>query len=78
MATRCRRRPVLWSAGPQVNGKPVAGCAGLTNPCSFLPDSASILSQMADELTDYIWSKGTLNFSIDQPPPVDRVRRHVN
>ncbi len=61
----------------KVSGRPVAGYAAFKNHCSFLPHSGSILSQLAEELTGYTWSKGTLQFAPDQPPPADLVARLV-
>jgi uncharacterized protein YdhG (YjbR/CyaY superfamily) len=61
----------------KVNGKAVAGYAAFKNHCSYFPHSGSILSQMADDVTAYTWSKGTLQFPADHPPPADLVRRLV-
>lgn len=61
----------------KVDGRPVAGYAAFKNHCSYFPHSGSVLSQMAEELTDYAWSKGTLQFPTNQPPPADLVRRLV-
>jgi uncharacterized protein YdhG (YjbR/CyaY superfamily) len=52
-----------------IEGKPVAGYAYSKNHCSYFPHSGSILPAMADELTSYEWSKGTLRFPTDQPLP---------
>jgi uncharacterized protein YdhG (YjbR/CyaY superfamily) len=61
----------------KVDGKPVAGYAYLKNHCSYFPHSGSVLSEMADELGDYEWSKGTLRFPVDAPPPEALIRRLV-
>ena len=61
----------------KVNGKPVAGYAAFKTHCSYFPHSGSILAEIADELTDYEWSKGTLKFPIDQPPPAALLGRLV-
>lgn len=58
----------------KVNGKPVAGYAAFKNHCSYFPHSGSILQEIADELSSYDWSKGTLKFPTDEPPPGDLVR----
>jgi uncharacterized protein YdhG (YjbR/CyaY superfamily) len=36
-----------------------------------------VLSQLADELTGYDWSAGTLRFPVDRPLPETLVRRLV-
>lgn len=61
----------------KVGGKAVAGYAHFKNHCSYFPHSGSILPQVADELDDYEWSKGTLKFPVDQPPPKALVGRLV-
>jgi uncharacterized protein YdhG (YjbR/CyaY superfamily) len=52
-----------------VGGKPVAGYAWTTRHCSYYPHSGAVLSELADELGGYDWSKGTLRFPIDEPLP---------
>jgi len=60
-----------------VHGTPVAGYAYFKKHCGFYPHSGSVLDQLAEELTGYEWSKGTLKYPIDQPLPKDLVRRIV-
>jgi uncharacterized protein YdhG (YjbR/CyaY superfamily) len=52
-----------------VRGKPVAGYAWAKHQCSYDPHSGAVLSELADELDGYAWSRGTLRFPIDEPLP---------
>lgn len=61
----------------KVNGKAVAGYAYFKNHCSYFPHSGSVLPELSDALDGYSWSKGTLQFPIDQPLPEPLVRRLV-
>lgn len=44
---------------------------------SFYVMSASLLSDLAEELTGYGTSKGTIRFDVDNPPPPALIRRIV-
>ncbi len=61
----------------KVKGKAVAGYAHFKNHCSYFPHSGSVFPELADELTGYRWSKGTLQFPVDRPLPMPLVRRLV-
>jgi uncharacterized protein YdhG (YjbR/CyaY superfamily) len=61
----------------KVEGKPIAGYAYFTNHCSYFPHSGSVLSELADDLQAYDWSKGTLKFPVDEPLPSPLVARLV-
>ena len=60
-----------------VDGAVVAGYAYFTNHCGYYPHSDSVLASLADDLTGYDWSKGTLRFPIDEPLPEPLVARLV-
>jgi uncharacterized protein YdhG (YjbR/CyaY superfamily) len=60
-----------------VGGQPVAGYAWARHHCSYHPHSGAVLSQVADELEGYDWSKGTLRFPIDEPLPRQLTARLV-
>jgi uncharacterized protein YdhG (YjbR/CyaY superfamily) len=60
-----------------VGGKPVAGYAWAKRHCSYYPHSGAVLSELADELESYDWSKGTLRFPVDQPLPRQLTARLV-
>lgn len=60
-----------------VEGKPVAGYAWAKQHCSFYPHSGAVLTEIADELDGYDWSKGTLRFPVDAPLPRELVVRLV-
>ena len=61
----------------KVGGKAVAGYAYFKQHCSYFPHSGSVLQELEDELEDYRWSKGTLQFSIGAPLPEALVRQLV-
>lgn len=61
----------------KLEGKPVAGFAYFKGHCSFFPHSGDVLTGMAAELAGYEWSKGTLKFPVDAPPPRDLIERIV-
>lgn len=61
----------------KVGGKAVAGYAAFKGHCSYFPHSSGVLTELADELDRYEWSKGTLKFPVDQPLPEDLVARLV-
>lgn len=61
----------------RIQGKAVAGYAYFKNHCSYFPHSGSVLSEAADDLVAFDWSKGTLKFPADEAPPDAIVRRLV-
>lgn len=61
----------------KVGGKAIAGYAYFKHHCSYFPHSGSVLPVLGDELTGYRWSKGTLQFPVDQALPRQLVRRLV-
>jgi uncharacterized protein YdhG (YjbR/CyaY superfamily) len=60
-----------------VGGKPVAGYAWAKRHCSYYPHSGAVLTELADVLEGYDWSKGTLRFPADEPLPRELVGRLV-
>ena len=60
-----------------VRGTPVAGYAWARRHCSYHPHSGAVLSELADLLDGYDWSKGTLRFSVDEPLPPELVAQLV-
>jgi uncharacterized protein YdhG (YjbR/CyaY superfamily) len=61
----------------RLHGKVVAGFAAFKNHLSYLPHSGSVLPELADELTGFTTTKGSLHFAPDQPLDPDLVRRLV-
>jgi uncharacterized protein YdhG (YjbR/CyaY superfamily) len=61
----------------KVNGKAVAGYAYFKHHCSYFPHSGTVLPELAAELADYNWTKGTLQFPVDEPMPESLLRRLV-
>lgn len=57
----------------KVGGKGVAGLSASAKHCSYLPMSGSVLTDVADALQGYQWSKGALRFGVDQVLPTDLV-----
>lgn len=60
-----------------VDGKPVAGYAWAKRHCSYYPHSGAVLTEIADELDGYDWSRGTLRFPPDEPLPRELIERLV-
>jgi uncharacterized protein YdhG (YjbR/CyaY superfamily) len=58
----------------QINGKSIAGYASAKKHCSYFPHSGALLEPLADQLTKYEFSRGTLHFPVDKCLPVKVVR----
>ena len=63
--------------GFRVRGKVVAGFGAFKNHLAYLPHSGQVLARLADELTGYTRTSGSLHFPIDEPLPDALVRRLV-
>ena len=50
--------------------------AAFKNHISLFPGATGVAT-FADELKQWKWSKGTIQFSLDQPLPVDLIKRIV-
>jgi uncharacterized protein YdhG (YjbR/CyaY superfamily) len=61
----------------RVGGVAVAGFASATRHCSYFPMSGSITAELADELSGYATSKGSISFAADVPLPDALVERLV-
>ncbi|HEX6221407.1 MAG TPA: DUF1801 domain-containing protein [Acidimicrobiia bacterium] len=61
----------------KVGSKPVAGYAYYKNHCSYFPHSSGVLTRLVNEIEGYEWSKGTLKFPPDSPPPRELLARLV-
>lgn len=57
----------------KVAGKGIAGLAWYAKHCSYFPMSGAVTAKLADRLTGYKYTKGAVQFSIDEPLPVDLV-----
>jgi uncharacterized protein YdhG (YjbR/CyaY superfamily) len=51
--------------------------AAFKDHCSFFPMQASLIDEMKDELKNYRTSKGTLQFSMDEPLPATLLKKMV-
>jgi len=61
----------------KVGEKAVAGYAFYKDHCSYFPHSSGVLTLLSNEIEGYEWSKGTLKFPPDQPPPKELLTRLV-
>ena len=61
----------------QINGKSIAGYASAKKHCSYFPHSGALFEPLAELLTKYDYSKGTLHFPIDKCLPITLVRKLV-
>jgi uncharacterized protein YdhG (YjbR/CyaY superfamily) len=53
----------------KVEGQTIAGFAAFRNHLSYLPHSGSVLPALAQDLTGYERTTGSLHFAVDQPLP---------
>jgi len=58
-------------------GKTFAGFAAFKDHLSYLPHSGTVLAKLADDLTGYTMTKGSLHFPVDQPLPKAVVKRLI-
>jgi uncharacterized protein YdhG (YjbR/CyaY superfamily) len=61
----------------RLDGKVIAGFAAFKNHLSYLPHSGAVLAELADDVADYVTSKGALQFSIDKPLPKTLVKKLI-
>jgi len=59
------------------NGRNVIAYAAFKKHCSLFPLQASLIDEMADELTSYRTSKGTLHFPLEKPLPAGLLKKMV-
>jgi uncharacterized protein YdhG (YjbR/CyaY superfamily) len=50
----------------RVNGKVLAGFAAFKNHLAYLPHSGKVFPVLADELKDFVYTNGSLHFSLDE------------
>jgi uncharacterized protein YdhG (YjbR/CyaY superfamily) len=60
-----------------VDGKCFACIAPFKNHLNYSPYSGSVLSQLSDELTNYKFSAGSLQFAIDKPLPKTLIKKLI-
>lgn len=58
-------------------GKVIAGYAASTKHCSYHPMSGTVVSTLAQELSGYETSKGTIRFPVGKPLPKPLIRKLV-
>jgi uncharacterized protein YdhG (YjbR/CyaY superfamily) len=61
----------------KVDGKVIAGFAAFKHHLSYLPHSGSVIAELADDLTGYVSTKGSLHFPPDEPLPPALVRKLI-
>lgn len=61
---------IAWNS-PQfkLNGKYAVGLCAFKNHLTFSPQSAEVMTNHATELADYVTSKSSFQFAVDQPLP---------
>ena len=64
--------------GFRLGGSVIAGFAGFARHCGYYPHSDEVISELGEELDGYDTSTGTLRFPVDEPLPVDLVRRLID
>jgi uncharacterized protein YdhG (YjbR/CyaY superfamily) len=63
--------------GFRVGKDVIAGFAAFKNHLSYFPHSGKVLPELADQLSDYVWKTGTLQFAIETPLPFDLIEKLV-
>ena len=64
--------------GFRIDGKMVAGFAAFKNHLSYFPHSGSVIPELAEDVSGYVTSSGTLQFPIDEPLPRKLVVRLID
>ena len=60
-----------------LDGKCFACIAPFKNHLNYSPYSGSVLSQLSDELVNYKYSSGSLQFAIDKPLPKALIKKLI-
>ncbi len=63
--------------GFKIAGKTIAGFAAFKNHLSYLPHSGSVFPVLAEELSHYEKTSGSLHFPVDQPLPRELVAKLI-
>lgn len=61
----------------RLHGKTIAGFAAFKDHLSYLPHSGRVLGELADDLSGYTMTKGSLHFPVDRPLPRPVVERLI-
>jgi len=61
----------------KLNGKALLYFGAAAKHCSFYPGSAGLVKSMAEDLSEYSTSKGTIRFQPGKPLPENLVKRIV-
>lgn len=61
----------------RLRGRVFAGYAAFSRHCSYLPHSGSVLGELGEELAGYSMTRSALHFPVDQPLPVEILRRLI-
>ena len=69
---------IAWNS-PQfkLNGKNVAGLCAFKSHLTFSPQSAEVMSALADDLADYVTSKSSFQFAMDTPLPKSLITKLI-
>lgn len=63
--------------GYRLAGKIICGFDGFKNHCSFFPHSSLVIPELEEQLANYKFSKGALNFGFDTPLPKTLVKKLI-
>jgi uncharacterized protein YdhG (YjbR/CyaY superfamily) len=61
--------------GYKLHGKPMLYFAAFKDHYSLFAASGTFFAQLEDELKDYGWGKGTVQFPLTEPVPVELIAR---
>jgi uncharacterized protein YdhG (YjbR/CyaY superfamily) len=61
----------------RLQGQVIAGFAAFKSHLSYLPHSGSVLSEIPDDVSGYVTSKGALQFPIERPLPKALVKKLI-
>ena len=61
----------------KIDGTAVAGFAGFAKHCAYLPFSGAVTETLADQLSAYTITKGSVTFPVDRPMPKPVVKKLV-
>lgn len=61
----------------KLDGRLLVGFAAFKNHCSFFPWNGHTVDDFREELKNYHTSKGTIQFTLEQPLPVTLIKKIV-
>lgn len=61
----------------RIDGRVVASVAPFKNHLNYSPHSGQIFKRVPELLTGYVYSPGSLQFQVDEPLPIELLRRLI-